>query len=82
MLTTLETSGEDPNQSKNEFVQPALYLLNNKFLPKTVYDRQNYTRNEWRRSKTTLETSGEDVKITLETSGEDVKIHSKRVEKM
>ncbi len=32
--------------------------------------------------KTTLETSGEDVKTTLETSGEDVKIHSKRVEKI
>ncbi len=29
-----------------------------------------YTRNEWRRCKT-----------TLETSGEDVKLHSKRVEK-
>ena len=53
----------------------------------------NYTRNEWRRCETTLETSGEDVKITLETSGEDfkttleasaedVKLHSKRVEKM
>ncbi len=34
---------------------------------------ENYTRNEWRRCKTTLETSGEDVKITLETSGDDVK---------
>jgi hypothetical protein len=33
----------------------------------------NYTRNECRRCKTTLETSGEDVKITLETRGEDVK---------
>jgi hypothetical protein len=31
----------------------------------------NYTRNEWRRFKT-----------TLEASGEDVKLHSKRVEKM
>ncbi len=29
--------------------------------------------------KTTLETSGEDVGSTLETSGEDVKLHSKRV---
>ncbi len=28
--------------------------------------------------KTTLETSGEDVKTTLETSGEDVKIHDLR----
>ncbi len=42
--------------------------------------------------KTTLETSGKDVKLhsnewkrcetTLETSGKDVKLHSKRVEKM
>ncbi len=32
---------------------------------------ENYTRNEWRRCKN-----------TLETSGEDVKIHSKRVEKI
>ncbi len=32
---------------------------------------KNYTRNEWRRCKT-----------TLETSGEDAKLHSKRVEKM
>ncbi len=32
---------------------------------------KNYTRNEWRRSKT-----------TLETSGEDLKLHPKRVEKM
>jgi hypothetical protein len=32
---------------------------------------EKYTRNEWRRCKT-----------TLETSGEDVKLHSKRVEKM
>jgi hypothetical protein len=31
----------------------------------------NYTRNEWRRCET-----------TLETSGEDVKLHSKRVGKM
>ena len=31
----------------------------------------NYTRNEWRRCKN-----------TLETGGEDVKIHSKCVEKM
>jgi hypothetical protein len=31
----------------------------------------NYTRSEWRRCKT-----------ILETSGEDVKLHSKRVEKM
>ncbi len=31
----------------------------------------NYTRKEWGRCKT-----------TLETSGEDVKLHSKRVEKM
>ena len=32
---------------------------------------ENYTRNEWRRWKTTLETSGEDGKNTLESSGED-----------
>ncbi len=32
---------------------------------------KNYTRNEWRRYKT-----------TLETSGEDIKLHSKRVEKI
>ncbi len=32
---------------------------------------KNYTQNEWRRSKT-----------TLETSGEDPKLHSKRVEKI
>jgi hypothetical protein len=33
-------------------------------------------------SKTTLETSGEDVKTTLETSEKYVKPHSKRVAKM
>ena len=42
---------------------------------RTVRERRlgevNYTRNEWRRCKT-----------TLETSGEDVKLHSKRVGKM
>jgi hypothetical protein len=32
---------------------------------------KNYTRNGWRRCKT-----------TLETSGEDAKLHSKQVEKM
>ncbi len=32
---------------------------------------ENYTRNEWRRCKT-----------TLETGGEDVKLHSRRVKKM
>jgi hypothetical protein len=32
---------------------------------------KNYTRNEWKRSKT-----------TLETSGKDQKLHSKRVEKI
>jgi pyruvate kinase len=31
-------------------------------------EKANYTRNEWRRCET-----------TLETSGEDVKLHSKRV---
>jgi hypothetical protein len=41
------------------------------YLAIKISDRQNYTRNEWRRCKT-----------TLETSGEDVKLHSKRVEKM
>jgi hypothetical protein len=35
------------------------------------YLRLNYTRNEWRRCKT-----------TPETSGEDGKLHSKRVEKI
>jgi broad-specificity NMP kinase len=34
---------------------------------------KKYTRNECKKHKTTLETSGEDVKTTLETSGEDVK---------
>jgi hypothetical protein len=29
---------------------------------------EHYTRNEWRRCKTTLETSEEDVKTTLEMS--------------
>ena len=38
---------------------------------KRVEKMQNYTRNEWRRCQT-----------TLETSGEDVKLHSKPVEKM
>jgi hypothetical protein len=38
---------------------------------KRVEKMSNYTRNEWRRCQT-----------TLETSGEDVKLHSKRVEKM
>ncbi len=38
---------------------------------KRVEKMQNYTRDEWKRCKT-----------TLETSGEDVKSHSKRVEKI
>ncbi len=38
---------------------------------KRVEKMYNYTRNEWARRKT-----------TLETSGEDVKLHSKRVEKI
>ena len=37
----------------------------------TILVGENYTRNEWKRWK-----------ITLETSGEDVNPHSKRVEKM
>jgi hypothetical protein len=36
-----------------------------------VENRENHTRNEWRRCKT-----------TLDTSGEDAKLHSKRVKKM
>jgi hypothetical protein len=68
---------------------------NNQRVEKTEREqtRLNYTRNEWERCKTTLQTSGEDVKIntrnewgrcenTLVTSGEDVEIHSKRVGKM
>ncbi len=38
---------------------------------KRVGKMENYTRNEWGRSKT-----------TLETSGEDLKLHSKRVGKI
>jgi hypothetical protein len=37
----------------------------------SLHVRKNYTRNEWGRYKT-----------TLETSGEDVRLHSKRVGKM
>ncbi len=40
---------------------------------------ENYTRNEWGRWKTTLETSREDEKNSLETGGEDENPHSKRV---
>ncbi len=39
-----------------------------------VEKMENYTRNEWRKWKITLGTSGEDKKISLETSGEDKKI--------
>jgi hypothetical protein len=35
-----------------------------------------------RLTKTTLETSGEDVKTPPETGGEDLELHSKRVEKI
>ncbi len=45
-------------------------LPSGKIHSKRVEKMENYTRNEWRRLKT-----------TLETSGEDVKLHSKRVEK-
>ena len=38
---------------------------------KRVGKIEKYTRNEWRR-----------LKSTLQTSGEDVKLHSKRVKKM
>jgi hypothetical protein len=38
---------------------------------KTPENISNYTRNEWKRCKT-----------TLQKGGEDVKLHSKRVEKM
>jgi hypothetical protein len=37
-----------------------------------ITELEYYTRNEWRRCKTTLETSGEDMLNPLETSGEDV----------
>jgi hypothetical protein len=36
-----------------------------------IHKAEKHTRNEWGRCET-----------TLETSGEDVKLHSKRVEKM
>ncbi len=54
--TTLETSGEDVQK------------LHSKRVGKMC---KNYTRNEWRRCRN-----------TLETSGEDAGIHSKRVGKM
>jgi hypothetical protein len=40
-------------------------------LEEAKQQKVNHTRNEWRRCKT-----------TLKASGEDVKLHSKRVEKM
>jgi hypothetical protein len=43
---------------------------------------QNHTRNEWRKCKTTLETSGEDVKLHSKRGKKMLKKHSKRVEKM
>ncbi len=43
---------------------------------KRVEKMENYTRNEWRRYKTTLKTGGEDVKTKLETGGELAKLHS------
>ncbi len=43
---------------------------------------KNYTRNEWRTCKTTLEKGGEDVKTRFETTEEDLKLHSKRVENL
>jgi hypothetical protein len=36
---------------------------------------ENYTRNEWRRLKTTLETSGEDARLNLQENG--LKDHAK-----
>ncbi len=50
-------------------VLEADYSKKNYFVVK--WTQVKYTRNEWRRCKT-----------TLETSGEDAKLHSKRVEKM
>jgi hypothetical protein len=43
----------------------------NPFIKGNLFISKNYTRNEWGRCET-----------TLETSGDDVKLHSKRVEKM
>ncbi len=43
---------------------------------------KNYTRNEWKRFKSTLETSGEDVKLHSKRVEKIAKIHSKRVEKI
>ncbi len=59
---TLETSVEDLQQNE---------IAVNRKIKVPDPPRLNYTQNEWRRFKN-----------TLETSGEDLKIHSKRVEKI
>jgi hypothetical protein len=63
---------------KNKFEEMKMFMLpffkryaHARLHSKRVGKMQNYTRNEWGRCKT-----------TLETSGEDVKPHSKRVEKI
>ncbi len=66
--TALETSGEDITHLKiNNFIELCLHTVASLFT-----DTWNYTRNEWRRCKTTLKTSGKDIETTLKTSGEDM----------
>ncbi len=76
---TLETSGEDGKYTRNEWsderhfsaVDDAFFVAT-KIIQRAISSQDvnsvNYTRNEWRRLKT-----------TPETSGEDSKLHSKRV---
>ncbi len=49
---------------------------------KRVEKMENYTPNEWRRWKTTLETGREYVKVHSKRVEMMLNLHSKRVEKM
>jgi hypothetical protein len=71
-------SGEDTSKnSKNSYTYWKRQIPDSHLLPCSIPKKVDepgdnfYTRNEWGRCET-----------TLETSGEDVKLHPKRVEKM
>ncbi len=74
MKITLETSGEDGKITLEMSVLSVLNMISEYETPHeiaTQNEGKHHTQNEWRRWKT-----------TLETSEEDVKLHSKRVKKM
>jgi hypothetical protein len=71
---TLETSGEDVTLHSKRVEK-----MCGKLHSKRVEKMSNYTRNEWRRCKTTLETSGEDLKQqNLKKSQENFETSSRR----